>query len=532
MDTNILSVYYQSGIGTGLGIYSHLVGGGTGVGLEEHIREAYAFLANNYREEIDPDHPLAEKDSIFLIGFSRGAFTARSIGGLLGAVGLLKKRAMAHFFEIFSDWENAGREDYKPLFFDSYFSHHHDVDFTKPPDKLAKDKTRIPDYMNAYFDRLHALGLTNRVDVKCIGVWDTVGALGIPVNPLLQRAMPFLPSFVREYSWFDTGLDEHVKNAFQALALDERRYPFSPTLWERPKDCKKTNLRQVWFPGVHSNVGGSYADAGIADVTLAWMMDQLAGNTIDDPDSFRPLNWIKFDDDYLTDLQNCDVVKDIVEEREEKQEEEKNGSKYRLWAMGYIYNTVYFPTSLTGTIVRGPGRYRKTNYETGKPEKRYLEDTQERIHSSVRARIDLGGRGVEPDWNQIFPNSMNFLPWFSYLWRKMMSKVNRPYQPHLKGGPLAGWRLDDGHKSHHQPNMDIDMSPDGQERIAWIYEGETPVPVKVMPEEKLGPYERLLLRKYNDSKKLAQDILVSNKSWKRTNTRPHMSPKHSHTWAK
>ena len=522
-------MYYQSGIGTGIGLYSHLVGGGTGVGLEEHIREAYAFLANNYREEKDPEtdgHKLAEKDSIFLIGFSRGAFTARSIGGLLGAVGLLKKRAMPHFVEIFLDWENAGKADYTPKFFDSYFSHHQDVNKTKPDEKLAKDPNRINDYMKDYCKRLESLGLTQKVDIKCIGVWDTVGALGIPVNPLIQRMMPFLPSFVREYSWFDTGLDERVGNAFQALALEERRFPFSPTLWERPAGMKKTNLKQVWFPGVHSNVGGSYADAGIADITLAWMMDQLSGNSMEKPELFRPLDWIRFDDDYLMDKQNCDVVKNVP-----TPEEDKDPSyNYKLWAMGYIYNTVYFPTSLTGILGRSPGKYHKTIYATGKPDKAYLEDTNERIHSSVRARIDLGGRGIEPDWNQMFPNSTNILAWVPYLWRKLLGKHRPQYRPHRTGGPLDGWRLDDGHKSHDKPNMDIDMTPDGQSRITWVYEGKEPLPQKVMLEEKLGKYEMLLLENYNESKKLADEILISNKSWKRTKTRPITSPKHSHTW--
>ena len=110
-------IYYQAGIGTGVGLWNHLAGGGTGLGLAENIREAYAFLASNYREN-DPERPGVDPDSIFLIGFSRGAFTARSIAGLIGAVGLLKKRAMPHFYEVFQDWENAGNKDYTPLFFD------------------------------------------------------------------------------------------------------------------------------------------------------------------------------------------------------------------------------------------------------------------------------------------------------------------------------------------------------------------------------------------------------------------------------
>lgn len=99
-------VYYQAGVGTGNSIWDHLVGGGTGAGLSEHIREAYSFLANNYQRG----------DEIFLIGFSRGAFTARSIAGLIASIGLLTKRGLPHFYEVFKDWENQDKSSYVPQF--------------------------------------------------------------------------------------------------------------------------------------------------------------------------------------------------------------------------------------------------------------------------------------------------------------------------------------------------------------------------------------------------------------------------------
>ena len=116
-------VYYQSGVGNGSTFLERLVGGGTGEGIGEHIREAYAFLSNNY----------TPGDSIFLLGFSRGAFTARSIGGLISGIGLLEKEGMVQciisflykidlttpfqpwFYAIFKDWENAGVKHYKPM---------------------------------------------------------------------------------------------------------------------------------------------------------------------------------------------------------------------------------------------------------------------------------------------------------------------------------------------------------------------------------------------------------------------------------
>lgn len=99
-------VYYQAGVGTGNSIWDHLVGGGTGAGLSEHIREAYSFLANNYQRG----------DEIFLIGFSRGAFTVRSIAGLIASIGLLTKKGLPHFYEVFKDWENQDKSDHVPQF--------------------------------------------------------------------------------------------------------------------------------------------------------------------------------------------------------------------------------------------------------------------------------------------------------------------------------------------------------------------------------------------------------------------------------
>lgn len=105
-------IYYQAGIGTQESWWDHIYGGGTGAGLSENIREAYSFLAMNY----------TPGDEIFLIGFSRGAFTARSIAGLIAAVGLLTAKGMTHFYEVFNDWENQLVPNFKSKFPDKPFS--------------------------------------------------------------------------------------------------------------------------------------------------------------------------------------------------------------------------------------------------------------------------------------------------------------------------------------------------------------------------------------------------------------------------
>lgn len=108
-----------------------------------------------------------------------------------------------------------------------------------------------------------------RIHVQAVAVWDTVGSLGIPQIALLARLG--LPHATKEYKFYDTNLSGCIKHAFQALALDEHRTPFSPAVWER-QDMRDTtpDLRQVWFPGAHSNVGGGYDDQEIANISLAW----------------------------------------------------------------------------------------------------------------------------------------------------------------------------------------------------------------------------------------------------------------------
>lgn len=215
-------VHYQAGVGTGGDAVQHLVGGAVGMGLSRNVRDAYAFLAHNY----------CEGDEVFLFGFSRGAYTARSVAGLIGYTGLLYKRDMDDFALL---WEG-----YR-----------------------LKGEAGRPD-VRARFPERHAA-----VPIRCVGVWDTVGALGVPGH--LGRL------FTRFYQFHDTELGAHVEHAFQALALDETRSDFEPAVWTQKPEGRANGqvLRQVWFPGVHSDVGGGYDEHGLSDVALAWMAGRV-----------------------------------------------------------------------------------------------------------------------------------------------------------------------------------------------------------------------------------------------------------------
>ena len=212
-------VFYDKGVGTGK--FDRLCGGAFGWGLKRKIFDAYSFLVVNY----------TPGDELFFFGFSRGAYTVRSTFGLIRNGGILKP-AFAHKF----------------------------------PDAYAlyrrRDDASHPDAVES---ELFRRSYSYEPRAKFIGVWDTVGALGLPVGGFLQ--------FINKgWSFHDMTLSSWVDNAFQALAIDEHRKPFRPSIWESSKNATGQVLEQVWFAGVHSNIGGSYPKAGMSDITLLWMM--------------------------------------------------------------------------------------------------------------------------------------------------------------------------------------------------------------------------------------------------------------------
>ncbi|KAF6785955.1 hypothetical protein CSOJ01_15503 [Colletotrichum sojae] len=476
-------VYYHRGAGTDKSLVSKALGGLFGVGVVADIADVYRFVCDNY----------TPSDEIVFIGFSRGAFTARSVAGMICAIGLLNGFGLANFGAIFKDYSNfsgwkkgvAFDKDNHLLWINRANLYHvlrevtererknkdGDTQSTKPEkpeeeeeqevlkvrklifndiindsyarcvDKLWKDmdeaeqekvvanvveSQRLLHLAKIYQEYLQMAGMlldqefdpdTHEIDwdamikqmaidkeprviedvkVKAVGVWDTVGSLGIPYDPRTEDRSD------NEIRFASHNVDPRIENAFHALALDETRGPFKPTLWNRmenEQNKKETDgmtgmrykwdevpgttdeaekpttlLRQVWFPGNHSDVGGGLATQQIATISLAWMADQLSSIGVE----FNP---------------------------EEMTRIFVNAGWEGGWALGRINS----PEKWTGWIdkamnwdgeegKRTPGMSVADGKDTGNPT--VLANTHELVHPSVRIRYMYAGKGPENagDW--------------------------------------------------------------------------------------------------------------------------------------
>jgi uncharacterized protein (DUF2235 family) len=211
-------VYYDQGVGTG-NVLDRVVGGAFGEGLEANIHDAYRFLIANY----EPN------DKIYIFGFSRGAYTARSLAGMIRRCGILRRDKVREY----------------------------------PNAKSIYRTTRSADDPAAVQFRQRA-AIESDTPIQCVGVWDTVGALGIPLRAFGRQNK-------ERYEFLDTRLSKAVKFAFHALAIDEHRGTFKPTLWDSTPVADQV-VQQVWFAGAHSDVGGGYPEHSLSDIALEWMM--------------------------------------------------------------------------------------------------------------------------------------------------------------------------------------------------------------------------------------------------------------------
>jgi len=221
-------VFYDWGIGS---YHNAVIGGVTGQGIHKNIMDAYRYIVQNFTPGTD----------IYLFGFSRGAYTVRSLCGLINNCGILKRPDARLIQQAFDHYKKTG-DDWKP------------------------SGAKSVDFRNAHSHESR--------EIRFVGAWDTVGALGVPFS--------LMGLFDRKDEFYDTKLGNNVRIARHAMAIDERREDFEPTLWD-PREG--LDLKQMWFAGSHSDIGGGYPadDQGLlaSDSALEWMVEQARNAGLD-----------------------------------------------------------------------------------------------------------------------------------------------------------------------------------------------------------------------------------------------------------
>lgn len=233
-------VFYDWGLGS---YHDGFTAGALGSGINKNIQDCYRFIVQNY----------ALGDRLYFFGFSRGAFTVRSLAGLLNNCGILKQanaRLVWEAFELYKNPDVHPDDEFARKWRDKY--------------SVKADVGRIP------AGEKHAWTADGHPKVHFIGVWDTVGALGVPLSVL---------SFLnKEHMFHDNKIGPNIVTARHALAIDERRDDFRPTVW---KQRPGVDIEQVWFAGCHSDIGGGQRPdpdgSLLSDFPLKWIVDEAAG---------------------------------------------------------------------------------------------------------------------------------------------------------------------------------------------------------------------------------------------------------------
>ncbi len=271
--------HYDKGVGTG--VLDHVSGGVFGFGLDENIRHAYEWLIENYEEG----------DEIFIFGFSRGAFTARSLCGLLSDCGLLRPGVPLTINQLFEGYAlmrptrgligsikkalHIGQRAFRPLY------------------ELIRLKYEARDEAAGELDKFYAslshverwlLRGSRSVHVECIGVFDTVGSMGVD-------ALGIHWLHTQKWAFHNTNPSRVIRHGYQALAIDENRANFAQITWnkfipDKPSastgpitpstELHDPDIHQRWFVGAHANIGGGYATNPLSLFPLAWMMECAA----------------------------------------------------------------------------------------------------------------------------------------------------------------------------------------------------------------------------------------------------------------
>src|SRR5439155_2618785 len=231
------------------------LGGAFGLGLRRNVIALYKFACRNYR---DAD------DELFGFGFSRGAFTIRIVMGLIDSQGLVKADNEAELHSLASAAYRAYRRD-----------RYHHLKFEAPYQWIR----------NKFGPHYPPKEVRRDVKIRFVGVWEPVAAYGRPVDEMTRG--------IHQYIWPielpNNRLSASVARACQALALDEERTTFHPQLWDETagingntagpdvdgrRFIKDERISQVWFAGVHTNVGGGYPDDALDYIPFVWMITE------------------------------------------------------------------------------------------------------------------------------------------------------------------------------------------------------------------------------------------------------------------
>jgi uncharacterized protein (DUF2235 family) len=232
-------LHYQRGVGTAKG--ERIRGGAFGFGLSRDVCDTYRFLVRNF----EPG------DELFFFGFSRGAYTARSTVGLVRNAGILRREHVERVDEAYALYRS------------------------------KNNRTHPKTVESELFRRTYS----HETRIRFLGVWDTVGSLGIPFSG--SRVVNLIN---RRWQFHDTVLSSTVDAAFHALAIDEKRGPFRPALWQEARGTSGQRREQVWFTGAHCDVGGGTRDPALSEIALLWMVDRARSCGLAfSADAFAPL---------------------------------------------------------------------------------------------------------------------------------------------------------------------------------------------------------------------------------------------------
>jgi len=284
-------VFYDNGVGTSVFKPLLALGAVFGWGLSKNVRDLYEDLCRHYKPG----------DRIYLFGFSRGAYTVRVLADLIATAGIVKPEGKISRWPFSPKWDadkgmpigsESGFRKAARLAYKSYRQLYWRKKGYWVPNivsgigRFIRDqilRVQVPKIDDFCKEFTYPMEKDEKI-IEFIGIWDTVDALGLPVDEMSD----VLDKYIYPYKFSNHRLGKRVKAAVQALAIDDVRHTFHPLLWDQSSDADKARIEQVWFTGMHSDVGGGgYSDDSMAFISLSWMIDHASGNKF-------PIHSLKF----------------------------------------------------------------------------------------------------------------------------------------------------------------------------------------------------------------------------------------------